>query len=371
MKKSTRVMVAVSVGLAMLALGAVSARTEERPGFETYVVRSGDTLSKIAGRVFGDEKRWREILKANPQVTNANRIFPGDSLLVPAPAAAGRTGEGDGRLAAATAPVERVPAAPSTGEQGAGAAVLSPAAAPVGAATAETVAAATPAAPVEPVQPGPVVSPSLYRSAGYIADALPAIAIVASQDDRIILGTNDAAVINTSVPAGGRFTVLRAERRVYHPTTGADLGWLIRILGSAEVTCRGELTSTVVLRETTDTVGIGDYLVPFDPNDVLEKNALAAKAQPDCIPAGACDGVIVAFHELRMVAGEGELAYIDRGTASGVAPGRRFTIYRTGSGDVRIMVGELQVLRAGANTATALITNSIQEVQVGYQLRAR
>ena len=54
MKKSTRVMVAVSVRLAMLALCAGSARTEDRPGFETYVVRSGDTLSKISGRVFGD-----------------------------------------------------------------------------------------------------------------------------------------------------------------------------------------------------------------------------------------------------------------------------------------------------------------------------
>jgi hypothetical protein len=34
-------------------------------------------------------------------------------------------------------------------------------------------------------------------------------------------------------------------------------------------------------------------------------------------------------------------------------------------------VGEIQVLRTGAHTSTVLITNSIQEVQVGYLLRAR
>ena len=55
----------------------------ERPGFETYVVRHGDTLSGIAGRVFGDPKRWREIQKENPQVTNPNRIYPGQVLVVP------------------------------------------------------------------------------------------------------------------------------------------------------------------------------------------------------------------------------------------------------------------------------------------------
>ena len=38
--------------------------------------------------------------------------------------------------------------------------------------------------------------------------------------------------------------------------------------------------------------------------------------------------MIVAFNEDRRAVGEQELVYIDRGSAAGVAPGQRFTIYR-------------------------------------------
>lgn len=390
MKKTTSGMRAVVVGFAILALSAlsaVSAAAAQRPGFETYVVRRGDTLSKISGRIFGDVKRWREILKENPQVTNANLIFPGDILLVPVPATAASTAgtggvlavratdAGSGSVPAATA---AVPAATGDRET-AGAGSSAEAASGVGAGSGDSTgaaavtatAAAVPEQPVEQVQSLAVVSPALYRSAGYVAEQLPALAIVASPDERIILGTGDTAIINAAIPPGTRFTVVRADRRIFHPVTSKYLGWITRILGSAEVTCRAEHTSTVALHSMNDAASVGDYLVPIDPNDMLEKNVLAGRAQPGCLPAGACDGVIVAFNENRQAVGEQELAYIDRGTASGVAPGQRFTIYREVAPEGRITVGELQVLRAGGNTATALITSSTQEVQVGYLLRTR
>jgi len=385
MKKTTHGTGAVAIGLAVLMLSAVSAPAEQRPGFETYVVRSGDTLSKISRRVFGDEKRWREILKENPQVTNANRIFPGDTLLVPLSETA-TAGARGGELAASagadagTAPLhtELATAPPATGEQGSPApSGLDATAGTTGAAEAGTAPAAAsdtaapaPTAPMEQVRSVAVVNPTLYRNAGSIADKLPTIAIVASQDDQILLGSGDAAIINAPFPPGTRFTVVRAARRVYHPRTRKNLGWLVRILGTAEVTCRGQRTSTVVLRGMNDTASVGDYLLPVDPNDVLEKNVLADKGQPVCIPPGTSDGVIVAFNEDRITVGEQELAYIDRGTASGAAPGQRFTIYREIAPEGRVDVGELQILRVGEHTATALITTSVQEVQVGFMLRA-
>jgi len=389
MRKTTIGMGAVVVGFAMLTLSAVSSPAVQRPGFETYVVRSGDTLSKISGRVFGDEKRWRELLKDNPQITNANLIFPGDTLLVPVPETAAPSGGTGGGLAAragaeagpsdagsGSVRTEIVAAPAATSDQGAVDSGSKPTTASGGGAGAgaeagANIAAAVPEPAVERVRSAALVNPALYRAAGYIADKLPAIAIVASQDDRILLGTNDAAIVNAPISPGTRFTLVRANRRIFHPVTGAYLGWLIRVLGTAEVTCRGERTSTVALRTTNDAASVGDYLIPIDPNDVLEQNVLAGNMQPECIPAGARDGVIVAFNDDRDAVGEQDLVYIDIGTAAGVTPGRRFTIYQQIAPEGRIPVGELQVLRAGVQTSTALITTSFHEVQVGYLLRAR
>ena len=53
------------------------------PDFDkTFVVRHGDTLSGIAGQVFRDPSRWREIARAN-DVVDPRRIRPGDALRIP------------------------------------------------------------------------------------------------------------------------------------------------------------------------------------------------------------------------------------------------------------------------------------------------
>lgn len=52
------------------------------PTPQVYVVASGDTLSKIA-TMFG--LTLDEILAANPQITNADRIAIGDEIIIPAP----------------------------------------------------------------------------------------------------------------------------------------------------------------------------------------------------------------------------------------------------------------------------------------------
>jgi len=62
-------------------------------GSGTYVVRAGDTLSKIAARALGDDGRWREIVAANPNL-DPKRLLVGTSIRIPdagrAPSAANR-----------------------------------------------------------------------------------------------------------------------------------------------------------------------------------------------------------------------------------------------------------------------------------------
>jgi nucleoid-associated protein YgaU len=50
----------------------------------TYTVKSGDSLSKIAKRLYGDERKWKAIHAANrEQIPNPDLIHPGQTLIIP------------------------------------------------------------------------------------------------------------------------------------------------------------------------------------------------------------------------------------------------------------------------------------------------
>jgi nucleoid-associated protein YgaU len=56
---------------------------EVRPGPQKYVVRPGDTLSKISKYFYGDANKYPQIAKAN-NLENPDQIKAGQELLIPA-----------------------------------------------------------------------------------------------------------------------------------------------------------------------------------------------------------------------------------------------------------------------------------------------
>ncbi len=53
--------------------------------YQTYEVKSGDSLSKIAKRFYGSGNEWKKIFEANTDVLkDPNKIFPGQKLKIPA-----------------------------------------------------------------------------------------------------------------------------------------------------------------------------------------------------------------------------------------------------------------------------------------------
>lgn len=59
--------------------------TGAQPAATTYTVKSGDTLSAIARREYGDAGAWRRIYEANrDQIDNPDLIHPGQELKIPA-----------------------------------------------------------------------------------------------------------------------------------------------------------------------------------------------------------------------------------------------------------------------------------------------
>jgi nucleoid-associated protein YgaU len=55
------------------------------PAENVYEVKSGDSLSKIAKRHYGDANAWNRIFEANRDVVkDPDKIFPGQKLRIPA-----------------------------------------------------------------------------------------------------------------------------------------------------------------------------------------------------------------------------------------------------------------------------------------------
>jgi nucleoid-associated protein YgaU len=53
--------------------------------YETYEVKPGDSLSKIAKHVYGNGNEWKKIFDANTDILkDPNKIFPGQKLKIPA-----------------------------------------------------------------------------------------------------------------------------------------------------------------------------------------------------------------------------------------------------------------------------------------------
>lgn len=51
---------------------------------QTYTVVSGDSLSKISKKFYGDANDWRRIFEANQDIIkNPDDIYPGQTLKIP------------------------------------------------------------------------------------------------------------------------------------------------------------------------------------------------------------------------------------------------------------------------------------------------
>jgi LysM repeat protein len=321
----------------------------------TYVVKPGDTLSGIAGKLLDDPARWRDLLEANPQVTDPALIYPGDTLALP-----GGGGEepeaiaisGGEEIDAASDPYPPLPVDSVPPEETA-------------TAEAEPV---EPPLPVELVMPPPVISQAIYRAAGCIVEKLPEGFVVSAVDRKVALGEGDEIFLSVPAEEGKIYTIVRPTQDVFHPKTGQFLGWVLKVMGWAEVNCPGKQASRAVIVNSIDAVNVGDLILPFDPEDVLEENVIGERFSSFC-PEKGREGFIVANQEGRIISAGGDIVFLDQGRADGARPGDQFIVYRALNPEGFQVIGQLQLIRVEEHTSTAIVIHSIRELSVSDSIQ--
>jgi len=350
MKRTSILGVYLFAAAALILLSAGPGTAAGEGSKDPYIVRSGDTLSGIAGKLLGDMKRWPDLLEANPQITDPQVIFPGDTIVLP--------GSGEQEGLAADTVKDAYPPLP----------VASPEP-PVAQAPPVVAEPIEPELPVEMVKLQPTINGNVYRAAGYISTELPQDSIVSSLNTHVSLVEGDEVFLSVVAEEGAAFTVIRPTTQVHHPVSGEFLGWVMKVMGWAEVTCAGENSSRAILSNTVDVVHVGDLIVPFDPEDVLEENIRKPVQSTFCLEKGD-EGYIVASQENRISLVDGDIVFLDKGQDAGVEPGNQFVVYREIDPEGYHVIGIVQVLRAGSKTSTALVTYSMRGISVPDRVQA-
>ena len=321
-------------------LGPVVTDAQGRQG-RIHEVKRGDTLWEISDAYLGTPWVWPSVWKSNEEIQNPHRIYPGDKLFVSAtemrrlsPEEAARMLAGDGQA---------------------------------------------PAALADGMEAGAVV-PKTYRVAdietvGFVStEALRgAAAIVDSTVDRVWLGDHDSVIIGVGegeTQVGDRFDIFRTTNTVDDPETGVPVGHATLGLGWLEVQEVHPESSVAIIRVSRNEIRRGDRLLP--------------RAQPGAeIPIGAkpeVDGRVVYTWADRIEIGGNDVVYLNRGESAGLQVGSPLEVYRAiGTGVDAAqeqakqlpdhVIARLLVVATTGETATAVVTHSATEIEVGDSFR--
>ena len=189
--------------------------------------------------------------------------------------------------------------------------------------------------------------------------------------DHMILGSRDVLYLRLKNPGdvalGDLFTIYRRAHKVFHPTTGQYLGYLVNRLAVVQV---------AHLDKNLPTVQIVRAYAPVSPGDPVMKFAAPTDERPavDQPSVGDSEGRVVEFQSnmgiMNMVA-QRNIVYLDRGREDGIRPGDRMELLRSGGSLPQRVVGELKVLSLEDRTATAVITKSISRILKGDRFRVK
>jgi len=296
----------------LLLTSFLSAQMQE---YKDYTVLKGDTLWDISKKELNDPFLWPKIWKENPTITNPDKIYPKQKIKIPLYLA-------QKEISLPVTPKQEVEIKKEEPQKEI-------------------------PKKIEPVKKEYLVEKNLLISSGYIAETIPSVGkIVDSQSAKNLLGKDDYAYIETNYPVkiGDKFYVIRSAEKVKHPESGDKLGYLIEVLGIAEVISQKNNVIKVKITASYNDILIGSLLENFyeiEPPFVIDP-----PRKPDI------NGYIVTARYLRLINGTWDIVYIDKGRKDGLEAGDMLAIT---TGKYKELNGVIQVINIRESTATAIV----------------
>ncbi len=300
--------------------------------FKQYTVTKGDTLWSISGKELSDPFLWPKIWKENSDIKNPDRLYPGQTIRIPLYLLQKeRTEEAP---AARQEPLSQ-PASTST-------------------AKAETLTKKGPAS----VGLKPLVSHTALMASGYVSDIISSVGdITGSPSDRKIFGNNDIVYVKMKQPAkiGDKFYIIRANKQVWHPITGKNLGYEIEMLGIAEINQFEYGETKAVITQVFSEIVSGDLLQPY--YEMAPPLTTGNYRKPHM------EATVIAVKNLHLVGGKFDIVYIDKGERDGIDAGDMFRTVNIGTH--KVPNGTIQIIYARDTTSTAIIRECTNPVTAG------
>lgn len=261
---------------------------------EHYTVVKGDTLWGISGRFLQEPWRWPEIWRMNKeQISNQHLIYPGDTVYLD-------YSDGKPRLRLGKAVSQSAPRDDRLKPQ----------------IYAEKIQESIPSIPPNAIEP--YLSRPLIIQAG---EDEKSPRIVASQEDRIMLGLTDSFYA-TGIPDASviKWQLYRPGKPLKDPVTKEILGYEAFFLGNAELTRPGE-PATLRVTLAKEEIARGDRLLPAPTPEIINYVPHA--------PASRFDARIVSIYGGMAEGGPGTVISINRGAQSELEIGHVLALSRS------------------------------------------
>lgn len=295
----------------------LSAQTQE---YKDYTIEKGDTLWDISKEELKDPFLWPKVWKENPEIKNPDRIYPKQKIRIPLYLL---------QKEAAPQPPVQTPAE------------MKPEKRP------EIKVVKPVEKKITPIRKEYLVNKNVLISSGYISDAVHNVGTITdSPSSRTVLGKGDYAFIKTAMPTkkGDIFYIIQSAEKVKHPKSGNNLGYLIEVLGIAEVVS-SDKDVKILIKDSYSEIPVGSLLDTF--YEIDPTLAVDAPRKPDIT------GFIIATKQLHVVNGTWDIVYLDRGKKNGLEVGD--LLATTIQSPHKIYNGLIQVISLRDSTSTAIV----------------